>query len=187
MRRSGLQSSVWLGPTSENISLRALNNLWKFHACITNLNNSSYFWSITAGLLHGNQLSVVGASVFLDLNKVYHTIPYTIRWPTFQFPDQRVKGIMRTSGEIDFRFRSKLKITLVESTYPSQRPECSSLSPHFLLICKWNTNFPLGSFWARTSLSVFRSTYVMVWREKLHHRQLWWQGVQQRTAIHAMN
>ena len=40
---------------------------------------------------------------------------------------------MRTSGEIDFRFRLKLKITLVESTYPSQRPECPSLSPHFLL------------------------------------------------------
>ena len=27
----------------------------------------------------------------------------------------------------------------------------------------------------------------MVWREKLHHRQLWWQGAQQRTAIPAMN
>ena len=52
----------------------------------------------------------------------------------FKFPDQRVKGIMRTSGEIDFRFRLKLKITLVESTYPSQRPECPSLSPHFLLL-----------------------------------------------------
>ena len=51
-----------------------------------------------------------------------------------QFPDQRVKGIMRTSGEIDFRFRLKLKITLLESTYPSQRPECPSLSPHFLLM-----------------------------------------------------
>ena len=40
---------------------------------------------------------------------------------------------MRTSGEIDFRFRLKPQITLVESTYPSQRPECPSLSPHFLL------------------------------------------------------
>ena len=40
---------------------------------------------------------------------------------------------MRTSGEIDFRFRLNLKITLVESTYPSQRPQCPSLSPHFLL------------------------------------------------------
>ena len=55
------------------------------------------------------------------------------RWPPFQFPDQRVKGIIRTSGEIDFRFRLELKITLVESTYPSQRPQCPSLSPHFLL------------------------------------------------------
>ena len=55
------------------------------------------------------------------------------RWPPFQFPNQRLKGIMRTSGEIDFRFRLKRKITLVESTYPSQRPQCPSLSPHFLL------------------------------------------------------
>ena len=48
MHRSGPHRIIWLGPTSENISL---NNLWKFHACITNLNNSSFFWSITAGLL----------------------------------------------------------------------------------------------------------------------------------------
>ena len=45
-----------------------------------------------------------------------------------------MKGIMRTSGEIDFRFRLKLKITLVDSTYPSQRPQCPSLSHHFLLV-----------------------------------------------------
>ena len=51
------------------------------------------------------------------------------RWPPFQFPDQSVKGIMRTYGEVDFRFRLKLKITLVKLTYPSQ---CPSLSPHFL-------------------------------------------------------
>ena len=51
-----------------------------------------------------------------------------------QFPDQRVKGVMRTSGGIDFRFRLNLKITLVESTYLSQRPQCPSLSPHFLLV-----------------------------------------------------
>ena len=41
--------------------------------------------------------------------------------------------IMRMSGEIDFRFRLKLKITIVESTYPSQRPQRPTLSPHFLL------------------------------------------------------
>ena len=59
-----------------------------------------------------------------------------------QFPDQRVKGVMRTSGEIDFRFRLNLKITLVESTYPGQRPQGPSLSPHFLLTMY---NRPLGS------------------------------------------
>ena len=41
---------------------------------------------------------------------------------------------MRISGEIDVRFRLKLKITSVESTYHSQRPHCPSLSPYFLLV-----------------------------------------------------
>ena len=41
---------------------------------------------------------------------------------------------MRTSGEIYVCFRLKLKITSVESTYPSQRPHCPSLSPYFLLV-----------------------------------------------------
>ena len=40
---------------------------------------------------------------------------------------------MRTSGLTEFRFRLKLKITCVESAYPSQRPNCPSLSPYFLL------------------------------------------------------
>ena len=40
-----------------------------------------------------------------------------------KFPDERVKNTMRTAGEIDFCFCPKLKITLVESTYPSQRPK----------------------------------------------------------------
>ena len=48
---------------------------------------------------------------------------------------------MRTSGETDVRFRLKLKITSVESTYPSQRPDCPSLSPYFLL---WYTNMAAG-------------------------------------------
>ena len=41
--------------------------------------------------------------------------------------------ITRTSGETDASFRVKLKITFVESTYPSQRPDGPSLSPYFLL------------------------------------------------------
>ena len=68
-----------------------------------------------------------------------------------QFPDQRVKGVMRTSGEIDFRFRLNLKLTLVELTYPSQRPQCPSLSPHFLLglfilyMFQMSYSFPFGN------------------------------------------
>ena len=48
--------------------------------------------------------------------------------------------VLRTSGETYVRFRLKLKITSVESTYPSQRRDCPSLSPYFLLlllICRW--------------------------------------------------
>ena len=67
---------------------------------------------------------------------------------------------MRTSGEIDFRFRLKLKITFVESTYPSQRPECPSLSPHFLLVIYtsflMNGDFPI-QFSVYTKLSLVRS------------------------------
>ena len=37
---------------------------------------------------------------------------------------------MRTSWKTDFR---KLKITLVATTYPCQRPQCPSLSPYVLL------------------------------------------------------
>ena len=51
-----------------------------------------------------------------------------------KFPDQRAKGTMWTSTEIEFRFRLKLQITLVESTYPNPRPQCPSLSPPFLLV-----------------------------------------------------
>ena len=45
---------------------------------------------------------------------------------------------MRTSRKTDFR---KLKITLVSMTYPGQRPQCPSLSPHVLskpiVFCFW--------------------------------------------------
>ena len=57
--------------------------------------------------------------------------------PGSKFPNQRVKDIMRTSGEIDFRFRLKLKMTLLESTYPSQRlngPLCPHIFSCFSLI-----------------------------------------------------
>ena len=38
------------GPKSENVSLRVMSVVAKFHAFIINLNNSVFFWSITAGL-----------------------------------------------------------------------------------------------------------------------------------------
>ena len=47
---------------------------------------------------------------------------------------------MLTSGETDFRFGLKVKVTLEELTYPCQLPQCPSLSPHFLLL-KTKTDF----------------------------------------------
>ena len=41
---------IWIGPKSENVSLRVMSVVAKFHAFIINLNNSVFFWSITTGL-----------------------------------------------------------------------------------------------------------------------------------------
>ena len=50
MRGSRYQKLIWVGPKSENVSLRVISFVAKFHAFIINLNNSVFFWSITAGL-----------------------------------------------------------------------------------------------------------------------------------------
>ena len=50
MRSSRLQKFIWNGPISENVSLRVISDVAKFHAFIIKLNNSVFFWSITAGL-----------------------------------------------------------------------------------------------------------------------------------------
>ena len=50
MRGSRLQKLIWIGPISENVSLRVISVVVKFHAFIINLNNSVFFWWITAGL-----------------------------------------------------------------------------------------------------------------------------------------
>ena len=50
MRGSRHQKLIWIGPTSENVSLRVISFVAKFHAFIIYLNNSVFFWSITAGL-----------------------------------------------------------------------------------------------------------------------------------------
>ena len=54
--------------------------------------------------------------------------------PTFQnqFPDQRVKGVMRTSGGIDFRFRLNLKtFSGIDISQPT--PSMSLSVPSFSL------------------------------------------------------
>ena len=51
MRSSHLQKFIWNGPISKNVSLRVISDVAKFHAFIIKLNNSVFFWSITAGLL----------------------------------------------------------------------------------------------------------------------------------------
>ena len=43
MRCSGLQKLIWIGLISENVSLRAIGIVAKFHAFIVNLNNSVFF------------------------------------------------------------------------------------------------------------------------------------------------
>ena len=55
MRGSRHQNSIWIGPISENVSLRVISVVAKFHAFIINLNNSVFFWSITAGLNGGTE------------------------------------------------------------------------------------------------------------------------------------
>ena len=50
MRGSRHQKLIWIGPISENVSLQVISVVAKFHAFIINLNNSVFFWSITAGL-----------------------------------------------------------------------------------------------------------------------------------------
>ena len=51
MRSSCLQKFIWNGPISQNVSLKVISNVAKFHAFIIKLNNSMFFWSITAGLV----------------------------------------------------------------------------------------------------------------------------------------
>ena len=43
MRGSRHQNSIWIGPISENVSLRVISVVAKFHAFIINLNNSVFF------------------------------------------------------------------------------------------------------------------------------------------------
>ena len=67
------------------------------------------------------EISFVDENYFVKEGKWYF-LSDDLQWDT-----------TRTSGETDVRFRLKLKITYLELTYPSQRPDSPSLSPYFLL------------------------------------------------------
>ena len=51
MRGSRHPKLIRIGPISENVSLKVISVVAKLHAFIVNLNNSVFFWSITAGLI----------------------------------------------------------------------------------------------------------------------------------------
>ena len=51
MRSTQYQKRILTGSISENVGLRDGSNLAKFHSFIIKVNNSAYFWTITAGLL----------------------------------------------------------------------------------------------------------------------------------------
>ena len=64
---------------------------------------------------------------------------------------------MRTSRKTDFtrtKTSARLKITFVDMTYPDQRPEPQSLSPHFLLPIL-NCQYLRGLFYFLLSLYFF--------------------------------
>ena len=68
------------------------------------------------------EISFVDEDDFVKEGK-YYFLSENSQWDT-----------MLTSGETDVHFRLKLKISQVESTYPSQLPDFPSLSPYFLLV-----------------------------------------------------
>ena len=43
LRSSRLQTFIWNGPISQNVSLRVISDVAKFHAFIIKLNNSVFF------------------------------------------------------------------------------------------------------------------------------------------------
>ena len=51
MRSTQYQKRILTGSISENVGLRDGSNLAKFHSFIIKVNNSAYFWTITAGLV----------------------------------------------------------------------------------------------------------------------------------------
>ena len=72
MRRTQPCKRILAGPISKNAGLRVVSNLAKFRAFIIKVNNSAYFWSLTAGLmgvLEGNFFFLEGAFSMLVIPK----------------------------------------------------------------------------------------------------------------------
>ena len=83
---------------------------------------------------------------------------------------------MRTSGEIDFRFRPKLEITLLESTYPNQRTQCPSLSPHFLLtLLKYWQEYNHGKFSENSDIQniiIWNNSHILIGGKPIFYKPL---------------
>ena len=86
---------------------------------------------------------------------------------------------VRTSRETHFLFRLRLKITLEESTYPSRRPQCPSLSHHFLLVVKMkkkililNTHRTLHCPFQRLGVVKGRNLRLQDWWSRAYQQSL---------------
>ena len=77
MRSTQHQWRILTGSISKTVGLGDGSNLAKFHAFIIKVNNSGYFWTITAGLFtlhgtYGNQTEN-NVNMFLIVNFFYWT------------------------------------------------------------------------------------------------------------------
>ena len=100
MHSSRLQKFIWNGPISENVSLRVISDVAKFHAFIIKLNNSVFFWSITAGLIVNIpiQTHIFAVTAIAQYDPRSQSRPQS---PLFFWSAPRT----RTSGQIGFRVR----------------------------------------------------------------------------------
>lgn len=71
MRSSRLQKFICNGPISQNVSLKVISNVAKFHAFIIKLNNSMFFWSITAGLFaKSHTITILSIQIHCSLGTI---------------------------------------------------------------------------------------------------------------------
>ena len=81
MRGSRLQKLFWIGPISENVSLRVISVVAKFRAFIINF-NEFFFWSMPAGLY-----------------KCYEQLPqWKVPWMSHQVPVYSMTSCVSSSS-----------------------------------------------------------------------------------------